>query len=192
MKKLKFIAVFITAIFCLKTKAQGTPYPPYRPECQSNKMCYLMNNTDNANLWVKLDSIQMQLVINGGGGGVSLRQSTQDSIKKALYFSGSSSAITTVINNGNTILGNIQTNTSQLAQITVTPSFSVVSSTGSATLAAGFRFCSIANTGTAVATVNSFTINIGETISFPPIWNSLYNQITYNALTSTLHIIQSR
>ena len=93
------------------------------------------------------------------------------------------------INNSLDTLANIDNNT---RTIKITPSYSMVVGAGTSTISAGARFVSIANIGTTTATVNGVTLPAGITLSFPPVWNSVFNQIIYNAQASTLLIIQNR
>ena len=145
---------------------------------------------------------------SGGGGGcrTCYNQETQDSIKNALYYSGVGSSIANLISENNSVLENIASNTNAIAhfrqssldsinksllQTTITPSYTYIKG-GSGTIKAGARYISISNIGTVAATVNGNTLPAGITITFPPVWNTVFSQMTYNGLSTVLLILQNR
>jgi hypothetical protein len=197
--KNKLIAMFIMFMaFIIGMNAQNKNCSP--------RTCVQFQNPDLLQIYeaIKEDST------NGGGGGGGCRtcynQQTQDSIRNALYYSGVGSSIANLINNGNAILNAIQSNTNAIAhfrqssldsinksllQTTITPTYSYIKG-GSGTIRAGARYISISNIGTAAATVNDFTLPAGITITFPPVWNTVFSQMTYSGLSTVLLILQNR
>ena len=116
----------------------------------------------------------------GGGGGGSLRQSTQDSINQ---------------NTLNTYLTDIQYLPyiqSQTASVQTTSTYSYVVGVGDHTITVGATDVSIANVGTTTASVNGQILPNNVSLHFPTSWNNLLGQFIYNAQASTLLIIVTR
>ncbi|HXD92125.1 MAG TPA: hypothetical protein VNX01_02880 [Bacteroidia bacterium] len=116
------------------------------------------------------------------------------------------SSVANLISVNNTVLENIASNTNAIAhfrqssldsinksllQTTITPSYTYIKG-GSGTIKAGARYISISNIGTVAATVNGNTLPAGITITFPPVWNTAFSQMTYNGLSTVLLILQNR
>jgi hypothetical protein len=78
-----------------------------------------------------------------------------------------------------------------LLQVTITPSYTYIKG-GSGTIRAGARYISIYNNGTNSATINDNILPPGITIYFPPVWNTVFSQMIYNAPSTSLLIIQIR
>ena len=197
--KNKLIAMFIMFMaFVIGINAQNKNCSP--------RTCVPFQNPDLIQIYeaIKEDSAYR----SGGGGGcrTCYNQETQDSIKNALYYSGVGSSIANLISENNSVLENIAGNTSaishfrqtsldsinkSLLQTTITPSLTYIKG-GSGTIKVGARYISISNLGTAAATVNGITLPAGITITFPPVWNTVFSQMTYNGASTVLLILQNR
>jgi hypothetical protein len=197
--KNKLIAVFIMFMaFVMGMNAQNKNCSP--------RTCNPFQNPDLLQIYeaIKEDSAYR----SGGGGGcrTCYNQETQDSIKRALYYTGVGSSIANLISENNSVLDDIVNNTNAIAhfrqssldsinksllQTTITPSYAYIKG-GSGTIKAGARYISISNLGTAAATVNGTTLPAGITIIFPPVWNTVFSQMTYSGLSTVLLILQNR
>lgn len=98
-------------------------------------------------------------------------------------------ATTTLQTAGNAILATIATNTTPVISTNVVQELRITTAT-SGTIAAGARFISVANIGTANATFNGEVFIAGEESTYPIILNTTYPTINYvGAVGAILKII---
>jgi hypothetical protein len=196
--KNKLIAMFIMFMaFVIGINAQNKNCSP--------RTCVPFQNPDLLQIYeaIKEDSAYRS---SSGGCRTCYNQETQDSIKNALYYSGVGSSIANLISENNSVLENIAANTNailhfrqssldsinkSLLQTIITPSFIYIKG-GSGTIKAGARYISISNLGTSAATINGNTLPAGITVTFPPVWNTVFSQMTYSGLSTVLLILQNR
>jgi len=122
--------------------------------------------------------------------GTGTRQSTQDSIKRALYYTNAGGTVTAAnllnsINVSATSLPIIAANTST---ITVAATFTTITTAGTNTVASGARLVSVYNsssTNSATLQGNTLPPLTGITFQYP---NAILPNITYNCLAATLLI----